>query len=431
MKRIYCLVAFLMSMHANTIMLAMVANPSKSSTGETKHPTHAKAHKDPAVGTSSSAPISGMRPFSYEHTVEIAYNNTQGFELNPQIEAYARKLNQHLDGSIVFDTKFVGDAKKVREYHLKQKHAKQDNGELMHVMTKDGLKIHCTFFDRNSNKLLVIAPGFTNAREKMTPFLAMFPDHDIVIFDFRGHGYNNKGGNRKRYLCQRNVLEYVSGINIDASVVTLGDTEHLDVLAIVKTFKARKTYTAVHGLGVCYGAFVLLKTAAIYKGLFDKIVLDGSWLSRDLFIEKIRRDPKLMFDPQAGGWQNHWFWTNKRILNFIEFFLFSLAGLPRHDLSLTDYIHKITNTELLFFHSKNDLTISRAEFETIWNGIGVNKTAIITSNPHVRNHWKQNALYKLTCDLFFTLDQKNFIASLQNSTTLRSSLHSLVDQCFN
>ena len=60
--------------------------------------------------------------------------------------------------------------------------------------------------------------------------------------------------------------------------------------------------------------------------------------------------------------------------------------------------------------------VKREEFEQLWNALsGVEKTAIITSNPHVRNHLKQKELYKMICDLYFQLPQEALITCLQDT----------------
>jgi len=352
--------------------------------------------------------------FSYAHKTEVAYNNEPGFALNPIIENFAFTFNKHLNQSIFFDTSFIANTKKVREYHLKPKHYQENVGTLLNVKTKEGQLINCTFFDRNSDKLLVVGPGFTNPREYMSPFIDMFPDHDIVLFDFRGHGYKEFSlYNVESW--PMNLLEVVPGVNIAPDEVTLGREEDKDVAALIKAFKKRKSYAAVHGLGVCYGAFVFLKAAALYNDLFDKLVLDGCWLSLPLFVEKVRKDFKTIWNPQVGGWGCHWLFGNQKFISILEWFTVNVIGLELHNLSLVDYLSKVQKTKVLFFYGKDDLMVHRHEFEQLWSLLDhVEKTVIITSNPHVRNHWKQKELFKLVSDLFFALDQQKFINCLQN-----------------
>src|SRR5580692_12011893 len=124
--------------------------------------------------------------FSYNYQSEIVINNEPGFELSPNIEKFAKHMHKNLNKSLFFQADFIGDSKKVRSHHLKKKHDPREVGQLFEITTEDGVVISCTFFDRGSDTLLVVGGGFTNSREKMTPFIDMF-DCDIVLFDFRGH----------------------------------------------------------------------------------------------------------------------------------------------------------------------------------------------------------------------------------------------------
>ena len=131
----------------------------------------------------------------------------------------------------------------------------------------------------------------------MSPFVAMFPDYDVVIFDFRGHGYRpfSITDTETWPLSLTKV-----GFGIDGSLVTFGLNEDKDVFAVVDGFKALKqchygkAYKNVFGLGVCYGALIFLKTLSVYPGIFDKLVLDGCWLSLPLYIDKVTADLKTL-----------------------------------------------------------------------------------------------------------------------------------------
>ena len=86
-------------------------------------------------------------------------------------------------------------------------------------------------------------------------------------------------------------------------------------------------------------------------------------------------------------------------------------------VSILPYLDAI-NIPILYFYGKNDLVVSREEFETIWEGLNTEKTAIITSNPHVRNHIKEKELYKHLAESFFELNHQSFIDCLKNKEIL-------------
>lgn len=390
-----------------------------------------------------------MQQFSYDHKTEIAYSyqsadgykNVPGFRLLPEIDAFACHVNQHLNQSILFDRSLLIDVKKTREYHTKQKPVQGNVGVLYDVTTQDGLTLGCTFFDRGSDTLLVVGSGFTNEREMMSPFIDMFPEYDVLLFDFRGHGYT------PGIMCSTVDIDKPAcnlakgGFGIDSSVVGFGKYEHEDVISVISSFKNLRQdrsykqplryapYRQVFGLGVCYSAFIFLKTAAQYPGLFDKLVLDGCWLSLPLFVAKAKKDLLTLVNPQTGGWSDHWFFGHPWVQEAAEWIARNIIQLQLTDITLMDYAPKITDTPLLFFYGKNDYMVTREEFEQLWDNLPTKeKMVVITSNPHVRNHLKQKELYKLICDLFFQLPQAHVIQCLSNPADLVAHYKSKLDR---
>ena len=401
--------------------------------------------------------------FIYDYQTAIIHNGQPGFKLDDRVEQIAKIVNRDLDQSMCFNTDFVRDVHKVRKYHVSKKKSRKENIASLHwVTTADKVKLGCTYFNRNSSTLLIVAGGFGNEREMMTPFVDMFPDYDVVLMDWRGHGFNPEE------LVLNPVKRYFS---IAPSDVTFGEKEHLDAFAVVEGFRRLKKannegtgYSHVYGLGVCYGAFVFAKTAALterlhdglpewryayldpvrkfssqtpaekelakldkklkaanYKeiyehGLFDKLILDGCWLSLPLFVEKIKNDFATLVNPQTGGLSKHWFFSTQGAKKALNFIASNIVGLKHEsNINLLDYASTLTKTPLLFFFGKDDYMIRRHEFETLYNAIPASeKTVVLTSNYHVRNHFKQKELYKLTSDLFLRFSHDEFLDYLKS-----------------
>lgn len=367
--------------------------------------------------------FSTMTPTGYAHTPTFAVQQS--------IKDFAYAINKNLNQSMLFNAELVSNIKAMREYHLKPKPFAGSTGALYEVYTDDGVTINCTYFDRGSDTLLLIGGGFTNEREYMSPFIDMFPDYDVVLFDFRGHGYSEFSlGDPDTW--PTNITKKNFGIDPDA--VYFGVKEHLDVFAVVDGFKRLKTHVAgrayknVFGLGVCYGAFNFLKTASMFPKLFDKLILDGCWFSLPLFIDKIKRDLKTLFNPQVGGWSNHWFFGNKNVVAGAEYCARNIIGLKLGDISLLDYVANCKETPLLFFHGKDDYMVARNEFEQLWDAVQAKeKTVVLTSNPHVKNHWKEKELYKMISELFFQLPQAELVQHLQSLDTLVATYKNKLD----
>jgi hypothetical protein len=355
------------------------------------------------------------KPFTYNHKIEVFSSILEkSFSLDSEIEGFAKAYNLMLNNSIFFDPEFISNTKAVRAYHLKPKPFKHNIGRILECIAEDGNIIPCTYFDRESDRLLVVGGGFTNNREVMSPFIDMFPNHDVIIFDYRGHGF------------RENEWEFSPTkflFNANCSKVRLGDTEDRDVIAVIETIKNKKKYKQINGLGICYSALIFAKAAAKKQKnnekLFDHLILDGCWLSLENFTEKLAQDPKRICSPQNGGWKNNCLikklWLQKLFLILAQ----ELFHTQLNQVSVLDYLPNIKDTAILFFHGKDDLVINRHEFEIMWNNTKVKeKTAIITSNPHVRNHLKQKELYKLICDLFLNLPHTEFINCLQDKEYL-------------
>jgi pimeloyl-ACP methyl ester carboxylesterase len=362
-------------------------------------------------------------PFSYQYKTEILTSgHPTSFALSPEIESFAHSQNAFLNHSIYFDRDFLLNTPKAREYHLKPKYFKQNVGKLLTAQTDDGQIISCTYFDRNSDKLMVVGSGFTNSREIMSPFIDIFSDHDIVIFDYRGHGYEQVNIFNP-FSWYKKVKKMPFGV--DRDITSLGMLEEKDVIAVVNTLKNKKKYSQINGMGICYSALIFVKAEGVWQNthqgqkLFDHLILDSCWLSLQNFTEKLINDPKKIFSPQYGGWEDNWIvkqkWFQDALLSLAQ----NCFNTKFNRLSILDYLPHIKNVPMLFFYGKDDLTITHHEFEIVWNATqSFPKTAVVTSCPHVRNHIKEKEFYKLICDLFLELPHQKFIECLQNKNTL-------------
>lgn len=355
------------------------------------------------------------KPFSYNHKIEVFSPILEkSFALDSEIEGFAKAYNLMLNNSIFFDPEFILNSKGVRAYHLKPKHFKHNTGQILECIAEDGNIVPCTYFDRESDKLLVVGEGFTNDREVMSPLIDMFPDHDVILFDYRGQGLKENG-------FEFSPTKFL--FNVNCSKTGLGAFEDRDVTAVIETMKNKKKYAQIDGIGLCYSALIFVKAAAKKQKnnekLFDHLILDGCWLSLENFTEKLAQDPKRICSPQYGGWKNNWLikklWFQKLFLALGQ----ELFYTQFNKVSILDDLPYITDTAILYIYGKDDLVINRHEFEIMWNATkSKEKTALVTSNPHVRNHLKQKELYKLICDLFLTLPHYEFIKCLKGKEHL-------------
>lgn len=261
------------------------------------------------------------------------------------------------------------------------------------AQTRDGITISYDFFDRHANRLILVAPGFTNSSKVMASFVEMFPHDDIAIINFRGHGKTKSSS----------PIFKVLGVE---GSVRLGAHEEKDIEAALASIEKLKKHTEKVGLGICYGAFVLAKAQALNekdgKVLFHKLILDGFWTSLSNFSDKIFKNPALIFNPQSGD-APRWLrsFVNTRLMRgFIQRSLEKGIGSSFNDIDLSSILAHIT-IPVCCWYGKDDLTISRADFEHAFDALSSKrKAAIITSNPHVRNHLQSPALYAWVCKTF-------------------------------
>ena len=336
----------------------------------------------------------------------------KNFELSQEVKNIAFNNNKSLGLSKFFDT-----SKIINSNWVKNELQKDRTYQELIAQTSDNKTVEFSYFNRDSDTLILIGPGFTNSKEKMVPFVHMFIDYDVAILNFRGHGHSE---------WRFSPLYNLMGID---SNIQLGASEENDIFAVIEALTKNKKYKKIIGLGICFGAFIFVKAEAIAKEknlkLFDKLILDGCWLSLDLAKEKIFNDPYLIISPQYGGAPDYLksIFQNKIFRNSLEWCVESVCSIKFAHISLEKYLKEV-KIPILIFQGKNDLMISRNEFEEIWNNLETEKIAIITSNPHVHNHLRSKELYKLVCDIFIEENFSSFINILSDYKKLNENLAS-------
>ncbi len=346
--------------------------------------------------------------FSYNFKHEIYSPLLGARQLPPEIERIAIAQNHYLQNTTYFrDTAILKHGQKVRAYQLMQTRDKKESGHLVSAVTPDGVVINGTLLNRNSSTLLVVGPGFTNYRELMAPMGDLFNSFDVLFFDYRGHGI--KETKLLKPKTWKNIFEYTIGI--DPKQVRLGLKEELDVHSIVSHVCKHKKYTNVIGLGICYSGLVFIKTAALYPHLFTKLVLDGCFFSIQDAVEILVKDPGMIPRPQHHSkWQNNWLIQQRWFQRAMIWCTQKLFNMEFNTVSVLDYAPLLDEAmPVLFIHGKDDLLVPRDQFEILFHATNCRqKTALITSNEHVRNHLKDKELYKEVVEAFITFPYEQF-----------------------
>jgi len=342
--------------------------------------------------------------------VVCANGESEPFLVDQDVTMFAYEEYKHLNESILFYPKFLKKTKQVRDFLRQPRHF---NGKNVETNTTDGEKINYTYFDRNSDTLLVIGGALMN-QERVASFVKMFSEYDVVIFNHRG--VETKKGSVFNpstwgYLVPSSCVS--EGLN--GKKVKLGQVEEKDVLAVVYDCWKRKTYRKVYGLALCYSAPIFIKAAVTRPKLFDKLILDGCWVSIDSILYNFA---KTCGGKKASHWVHKILPTNKDW--FISAYLWLGEKLSRIKYRSIKFDFKPFLRELkipvLLIHGTDDVFISEDELRTVWKNISSDEKALIlTTYNHIHNHLKRKELYKYWSDSFLELDYQDFLDSLRGT----------------
>jgi hypothetical protein len=267
------------------------------------------------------------------------------------------------------------------------------------LKTSTGVEFSALFFNRQSDTVLILGQGFPGGKESMLSFAKLFPDYDVIVFDYRwkdlGYALNplNLLYPLKRWVY--NAREEVEA-----------------VLAFLENYKH---YRQKIGLAECYSTFLFVLAQAQAqrenRKAFDKLILDSCALSLLKFAERISIDPLLPISPRVGG-------TPEAIQAFlrsraIRSVMLKLLHALMPQVTVEGYLAEISNVPLLFIHAQNDLMVPLEHFDQIWSAVQhTPKVALITPYRHADNLRHDKKVYRYVCE--------QFIASLSEQELLKA-----------
>ncbi|MBU1007706.1 alpha/beta hydrolase [Candidatus Dependentiae bacterium] len=330
--------------------------------------------------------VAGEKPFLVSsETKRVAYEN-----------------NKELNESILFYTKFLKKRGLVRDF---LQEPKIFDGKYTKTNTTDNEAIHYMHFDRGSDTLLVIGGALLNM-EKVASFVKMFNQYDLIIFNHRGvehEAFSPLKPSTWPYLLSSTCV--AEGLN--GSKLKFGFEEEKDVFAVIYDIFKKRSYEKIYGLALCYSAPIFIKAAVTRPGVFDKLILDGSWIYSQSMIERFIEEWR------ANSKMN---WLYKLAsTDFFSWLAETVSGVtpPSVDFDFTPYLQGL-DIPVLLIHSMNDSLVPTSEFEDIWSYIpSKQKAALLTNCDHIRNHLKRKELYKYVADSFFRNPLDTFVADLQ------------------
>lgn len=251
---------------------------------------------------------------------------------------------------------------------------------LIKLPSKDNVRMD--FFDRKSDKLLIFGNGFFSTRKRWKYIIQLFKNYDIVVFDYRTNPWWT-------FLNPAKLLHPFKKMFFDQAE---------EVIASFNVVTKLKKYSEVVGLAECYSCFMFavaqLKQESEGKKLFDKLVLDSSFISFTDVYKMAKKKP------------------NQSSANNLILSLTPETLIP--DISIKTSLSQIKNVPILFIQGKQDSMFSlEAFFSDVWVPTTSQKVLFLTPYEHVHNgtDW---GVYSFICNQFINNPFKSFIEKMRN-----------------
>ncbi len=241
-----------------------------------------------------------------------------------------------LTSYVVFN-RYAWSQKKLKKYgyqaynsEIQKNLFKKFSVELVSLKTNDDLGLKAWWVERNAPRgSLVLCHGYRDSKEDLASLVTLFPDFNIIIFDFRAHGQS------------------------DGVYTTFGDHEYQDVLAALdfvkektKSLSSRDRRHLIIGMGFSMGAAALLKAATMRPIGFDALVLDSMFA--DL--------PGVLSD----AYNRRIGYLKFPVMNIAKRFLNYYANADVDGVRPLDWVAEI-RTPMLFIHSSSDAIIPASD----------------------------------------------------------------------
>lgn len=262
------------------------------------------------------------------------------------------------------------------------------------TLKNKGIPLETVFHNRNSDVLVVVAPGFNNFYKQFCPVLWIFNNADLVFFNFRGHfapTQKTSYGFLNKYFPKY----------YNSSKTTFGLSEEEDVIAVANHFKKRKKYKKVIGFGFCFGAAMMAKAQAKDPNLFTELIFDSIWPNSKKLFDKILKSKTFLGKPSGtfGSWWS--FCQNKaclqKITNNLKKSYFGFNSIPT--INICSSLKKITIPTIIIYGMQDDL-IDAEDFDKVWKALSnvSLKLAIVNQEKHLRSFLNERFIYRKIAD---------------------------------
>ncbi len=170
-------------------------------------------------------------------------------------------VSYYILGQLTFvdDPMFYGKKQSELSQEIRTELFKRSDIQKVSYFSRDGLLLAGYLIKReNAKGNLVLCHGYRGAKEFMYGYIDMFPQFNVLLFDFRAHGQS------------------------EGSIISIGCHEYKDVLASADFMK--KHLKGVEGkdlplviLGLSMGGAAAIKAAEIEKNICNALILDSTF----------------------------------------------------------------------------------------------------------------------------------------------------------
>lgn len=271
-----------------------------------------------------------------------------GFLASLLISYYALYKLTFIGDRVYYGKRLSDISKEIREELLQR-----DDVKPVEFYTQDGLKLSGFLLTRKDAKInLVLCHGYQGTKEFMYALIDLFPDWNILLFDFRAHGQS------------------------EGRITSIGYHEYKDVIAaahfmkdIFKTDANEQNSTVV--LGISMGGAATLKAAEFDPTLADALIIDSTYaVLGDMLLKGFSVKSGLSYYP--------FFPLIKQMYRYV-------ANFDINSMNPQESV-KVIKKPILFIHSCDDSFISPINTLQLYANVK-NKKSKLWIGPPCRHGW--------------------------------------------
>ncbi len=298
----------------------------------------------------------------------------------------------------------------IKDHTFQQTALSQEHARKVYFRTDDGLSIEGYFFDRHAKRALIVGQGCHAVKEKLLPFLKLFPDYDILFLDYRWLQW------------QKTWCSFLAiiGNTLEKYLIS----PQLDATAAVTFLRTQKHYESVSGLGICYSGMIFCgaqERSLRERGvrLFDSIIIDCSMYSMEALAETVCADPLLIKNHREGGtpWPIRWVLSTWPVRMVVSLVGHMVLGRNFSQLTMASYLQKLQDTPLLFIQALDDKLVPIEYFWRMYKDMPKKTSCVLfVQAKHAWNHLTHKEWYAYMVDHFIKARScENFVHQISNN----------------